>query len=467
MSPLKYDCIIVGAGPAGIFTAMEYLERSPGKKLLIIERGERIEERSCPMRESGRCHRCATCGIMAGFSGAGAFSDGKLMLSPEIGGVLNEYLPDDRLRELIGYVDGIYLSYGADPGLYGVDLEDAVLSDLRQKSVRNNLKLVESPVRHMGTEGSYRVYEKIQRDLLDRGVEMRFTTEVTDLIIEGDAVRGVRADADYYSDAVVLAVGRCGSAWLSELCARYGIETKNGAVDIGVRIEIKNEIMEEVNDTVYESKLVYYTPTFDDRVRTFCQNPSGFVSSEYYQADLAVVNGHSYRSPEMKTENTNFAVLVSNYFTEPFREPIEYGKYIARLANMLSGNRIMVQRFGDFRRGRRTTPERLARYSLRPTLHDAVPGDLSLVFPYRIMLDVKEMILALDGIFPGLAGDETLMYGVEVKFYSNRIMVDGHFQTRYRGLFVAGDGAGITRGLVQSSINGVILGRILSGYENI
>ncbi len=464
---MKYDCIIVGAGPAGIFTAMECLAKDPGRKLLIIERGKRIEERSCPMRETGRCHRCATCGIMSGFSGAGAFSDGKLMLSPEIGGVLNEYLPDEKLRELIMYVDRVYLSYGADSSLYGVDLDDAVLSDLRQKAVRNNLKLVESPVRHMGTEGSYRVYERIQRDLLDRCVEMRFNTEVTDLIIEGDAVRGVRADGEYFSDSVVLAVGRSGSAWLRAICERHGIETKNGAVDIGVRVEVKNEIMEEVNDTVYESKLVYYTPTFDDRVRTFCQNPSGFVSSEYYQADLAVVNGHSYRSPEMKTENTNFAVLVSNYFTEPFREPIEYGKYIAMLANMLSGNRIMVQRFGDFRRGRRTTPERLARYSLRPTLDDAVPGDLSLVFPYRIMLDVKEMILALDGIFPGLAGDETLMYGVEVKFYSNRIMVDGRFQARYRGLFVAGDGAGITRGLLQSSINGVILGRILSGNENI
>ncbi|TFH43302.1 MAG: FAD-dependent oxidoreductase, partial [Chrysiogenales bacterium] len=420
---MKYDCIIVGAGPAGIFTALECLKRNSGKKILILERGPQIEERSCPMRETGRCHNCAICHIMSGFSGAGAFSDGKLMLSPEIGGILNEYMPDEELRGLIRYVDDIYLSYGADTALYGVGGAEGIMSSLRQKAVRNNLKLVGSPVRHMGTEGSYSVYANIQRELLDGGVEVRFNTEVTDLIIDDGAVAGVRAGEDLFAEAVVLAVGRRGSGWLRDMCARYGIETKNGAVDIGIRVEVSNEIMKEVNDTVYESKLVYYTPTFDDRVRTFCQNPSGFVSTEYYENNLAVVNGHSYKSASMKTGNTNFAILVSNYFTEPFREPIEYGKYIARLANMLSGNKIIVQCFGDFRRGRRTTVERLGRYGLRPTLHDAVPGDLSLVFPYRIMLDLKEMILALDGIFPGLESDETLLYGVEVKFYSNIIRI--------------------------------------------
>ncbi len=463
---ITYDCIIVGAGPAGIFTAMEYQKRSPGRKVLILEKGKRIENRSCPMRETGWCHNCRPCNITTGFSGAGAFSDGKLMLSPEIGGMLNEYMPEERLVSLIRYVDNIYLSYGADPTLYGVNLDEEAMQDLRQKVTRSNLKLVDSPVRHMGTEGSYRIYTQIQKELLDSGAEIRFETEVTDLILEGESVAGVRADGgEFRSGNVVLTVGRRGAEWLKTMCVRYGIETRIGGVDIGVRVEVRNEIMKEVNDRIYESKLIYYTPTFDDRVRTFCHNPAGIVATEYYHDDLAVVNGHSYKADHLKTGNTNFAILVSNYFTDPFKEPIEYGKYIARLGNMLSGNKVIVQRYGDFRRGRRTNAERLARNSLRPTLKDAVPGDLCLVFPYRIMLDIKEMIAALDTIFHGLASDETLLYGVEVKFYSNIIRVDGRFQTRYRGLYAGGDGAGITRGLVQSSINGVLIGRILSGHE--
>lgn len=463
---LIYDCIIVGAGPAGIFTAMEYLKRRPGKKVLILEKGKRIEDRSCPMRTTGWCSNCDPCNITVGFSGAGAFSDGKLMLSPEIGGKLDQYLPEERHRELIRYVDDLYLSYGADPALYGGDLENGAMNGLRQKAIQSNLKLVESPVRHMGTEGSYAIYTQIQKELLDRGADIRFNTEVTDLIIEGEEVRGVRAGADHFGRSVVLTVGREGAAWLRDVCRKYGIETKIGGVDIGVRVEVRNEIMQEVNDRVYESKLIYYTPTFDDRVRTFCQNPAGIVATEYYGDGLAVVNGHSYKAANLKTGNTNFAILVSNYFTDPFKEPIEYGKYIARLGNMLSGNKIIVQRYGDLRRGRRTTSDRLRRNNLRPTLNDAVPGDLSLVLPYRIMLDIKEMIEALDNIFPGLAADETLLYGVEVKFYSNMITVTDRFETRYRGLYAGGDGAGITRGLVQSSINGVLIGRILSGDED-
>ncbi|OHD66881.1 MAG: FAD-dependent oxidoreductase [Spirochaetes bacterium RBG_13_51_14] len=463
---MTYDCIIVGAGPAGIFTAMELLKHRPRARILIVEKGKRIENRACPMRETGWCHRCNPCNITTGFSGAGAFSDGKLILSPEIGGILNEYLPEEELEKLIRYVDDIYLSYGADRTLYGVDLEERAINAFRQKAIRSNLKFVESPVRHMGTEGSCRIYTRIQQELLAGGVDILFETEVRDLIIRDDAVAGVKTDKEYNADAVVLTVGREGAGWLNEMCSRYGIDTTTGSVDIGVRVEVRNEIMQEVNDTVYESKLIYYTPTFDDRVRTFCQNPAGYVTTEYYGENLAVVNGHSYKSDNLKTNNTNFAILVSNYFTDPFHEPIEYGKYIARLGNMLSGNKIIVQRFGDFRRGRRTTMPRLQRYAMHPTLNDAVPGDLSLVLPYRIMLDIKEMIDALDKIFPGLASDETLLYGVEVKFYSNIIRLNGRFETRYRGLYAGGDGAGVTRGLVQSSINGVLIGRAISGYQN-
>lgn len=454
----QYDLIIVGAGPAGIFTAMEYLKLRPGRRVLMLEKGRRIEDRHCPRRRDGVCNACNPCNITTGFSGAGAYSDGKLMLSPEIGGILNEFVPEEELRELIRYVDDIYLDHGADRALYGVNL-GAVMERLRQGAVRGNLKLVESPVRHLGTDRSYAIYAAIQQELLAQGVELSVNNPVDDIIVEEGRVRGVVADREYRADRVVLAVGRDGAQWLMGLCRRHGIETRTGSVDIGVRVEVRNEIMAEVNDYFYESKLVYYTPTFDDRVRTFCHNPAGHVAAEYYRDSLAVVNGHSYKSADLKTGNTNFAILVSSYFTEPFREPLEYGRYIASLGNLLSGNKVIVQRYGDMKRGRRTTPERLARASLQPTLTDAVPGDLCLVLPYRIMLDIKEMIEALDSLFPGLASDETLLYGVEVKFYSSQVSVDRRFQTPYQGLYAAGDGAGITRGLVQASINGVLIGR--------
>jgi len=290
-------------------------------------------------------------------------------------------------------------------------------------------------------------------------VEILFRNPVEDLIIEDGVAKGVIADREYYADNVIVAVGREGSDWFKVLCDKYGIESEVGIIDIGVRVEVRNEVMKELNETMYESKLIYHTPTFDDKVRVFCSNPSGEVTTEYYEDNLAVVNGHSYKAKDMKTNNTNFALLVSKHFTEPFNEPIEYGKSIAKLANMLAGNRIIVQRYGDFKRGRRTIEERLMRNNIVPTLKDAVPGDLSLVFPYRIMLDIKEMIEALDKIVPGIASDETLLYGVEVKFYSNKVKTNRDFETNIKKLYVAGDGAGITRGLMQAGANGVYLAR--------
>jgi hypothetical protein len=458
---MHYDFIIVGTGPSGIFAALELTRRKPGMKILMLEKGNRLEERFCPKRDGGCCAHCGTCSITSGFSGAGAFSDGKLILSPEIGGNLAEYAGED-LPQLIQYVDGIYLAYGADRKVYGKN-SPGVIDRLKSKAIQSNLKLVEAPIRHIGTEKSYEIYLKIQEELLERGVEVLFNNPVKEIIIEDGAIRGVSADREYRADRVVLAVGRDGADWLHRLCVKNGIETKVGVVDIGVRVEVRNEIMRETNESLYESKLIYYTPTFDDMVRTFCHNPSGIVSTEYYEDKLAVVNGHSYKSEEYKTGNTNFAVLVSNTFTEPFKDPIKYGKYIAGLANMLSGNRVIVQRLGDLKRGRRTTGARLHRNNIRPTLSDAVPGDLSLVLPFRIMLDIKEMIAALNSVFPGLDSDETLLYGVEVKFYSNRVRTDKRFESSVGGLYVAGDGAGITRGLMQASINGVIVGRILGG----
>lgn len=462
LSYMKYDVIIVGTGPAGVFTALELLKHDGSRKILMLEKGKPIAKRHCFKRDDGICRHCNPCSITTGFSGAGAFSDGKLILSTEVGGSLKDYIEENELKHLIEYTDSIYLSYGADRHVYGAE-DNGVIRELRQQAVKSNLKIIESPLRHIGTERCYEIYTRIEDELLSRGVEISFQNPVTDIIIKDGRVQGVMADREYYADKVLLAVGREGAGWLGEICGRYGIATRVGSVDIGVRIEVRNEIMEDVNRSIYESKLVYYTPTFDDRVRTFCHNPSGIVAVEHYDKDLAVVNGHSYKDDAYRTENTNFAILVSNYFTDPFKEPIEYGKHIARLANMLSGNSVIIQRFGDFKRGRRTTVDRLKRNNIVPTLGDAVPGDLSLVLPYRIMLDIKEMIEALDMVFTGMASDETLLYGVEVKFYSSIIDVGKDFATAVQGLYVAGDGAGITRGLMQASINGVVIGRILSG----
>ena len=459
---MKYDVIIVGAGPCGIFTAMEMKKINPEKKIIILEKGNSIEKRTCPKRKTRSCVGCTPCNITTGFAGAGAYSDGKLSLSPDVGGNLPDYIGYEMTQELINYVDKIYLSFGADEKIYGVDNKEKI-HQIRKKAIRSNLKLIECPIRHMGTEVGYDIYRKIQHHLEDLGVELSFRNPVQDIILdENRTIKGVIADKEYFADKVVIAVGRDGSDWLKNVCHKHDINTETGDVDIGVRVETRNEIMEELNEAMYESKLIYYTPTFDDKVRTFCTNPGGEVATEIYDGNLAIVNGHSYKSEKLKTSNTNFAILVTKHFTKPFNSPIEYGTHIAKLGNMLSGNKVLVQRYGDFKRGRRTTEDKLYRNNIVPTLKDAVPGDLSLVLPFRIMKDIEEMIEALDNITPGIASNETLLYGMEVKFYSNRVLTNGKFETNIKGLLVGGDGAGITRGLMQASVNGVVLGRLLS-----
>ncbi|MDD2447623.1 MAG: FAD-dependent oxidoreductase, partial [Tissierellia bacterium] len=424
---MKYDVIIVGAGPCGIFTALEIKKLNPNTSVLILEKGNSIKKRICPKRKTGICINCNPCNITTGFAGAGAYSDGKLSLSPDVGGNLPEYIGYDKTKELIEYVDNIYLKYGADDKIYGIDKNEEI-RNVRKKAINANLKLVECPIRHMGTEEGYNIYTKIEQTLTDLGIEMKFRRPVKNLIINNEnRIEGLIADKEYYSDKVVICVGRDGSNWLSDLCTEHSISSTTGDVDIGVRVETRNEIMEELNEAMYESKLIYYTPTFDDKVRTFCSNPAGEVSTEYYDNNLAVVNGHSYKSDDYKSDNTNFALLVTKHFTKPFNSPIEYGKHIAQLGNMLSGNKVLVQRYGDFKRGRRTTEDRLTRNNIIPTLKDAVPGDLSLVLPYRIMKSIDEMIIAHDTVTPGLASDETLLYGVEVKFYSNKVLIDKNF----------------------------------------
>jgi len=482
-----YDVIIIGAGPAGIFTAYELLQNKETAhfKILILEKG-RGSNRICPKTTNGgKCIHCHPCNITTGWAGAGAFSDGKLSLSHEVGGALPEYIGVDKTIELIKYVDDIYLKFGADSKIHG-ELQTAEMKDIARRSIDANLKLVHCPVRHLGTEKVRNLYHQLFDELESKGVEIHFNEPVVEIInnsIKQDGVipfvgneepenkknnliEGViTVKGEYFGKHIVIAVGRDGSEWLLDECEKNNITTEAGIVDIGVRVECRNEIMQEINQNFYEAKLIHYSKTFDDKIRTFCSNPGGFVSSEYYDNNLAVVNGHSYK--DLKSENTNFALLVSQKFTEPFNAPIEYGKHIASLANMLTNNHILVQRFGDIIRGRRTTKERLLRNNIIPTLKDAVPGDLSLVLPHRILVDIVEMIHALDKVSPGLASDETLLYGVEVKFYSNIIKVNEHFKSKaFDNLYLGGDGAGITRGLMQASVNGVVIAReILKSYN--
>lgn len=457
---MKYDVIIIGAGPGGIFCAYELKKQAPELKVLIIEKGRSIEKRSCPKRTTKQCVGCQPCSITTGFAGAGAFSDGKLSLSPDVGGNLPEILGYEKTEELIHESDNIYLKFGADTNVYGVDREKEI-REIRRKAIGANLKLIECPIRHLGTEEGYKIYSKLQNHLEQEGVTLLFHTMVDTILIENHRAVGVVTDKGerYLADEIVSAVGREGADWFKDKCMELNIETTPGTVDIGVRVEVRDEVMQFLNENLYEAKLVYYTPTYDDKVRTFCTNPSGEVATEYYEGGLAVVNGHAYKSQEYKTNNTNFALLVSKNFTKPFKTPIEYGKHIAQLSNMLCGGRIMVQTYGDFKRGRRTTDERLCRNNLMPTLKDAVPGDLSLVFPHRIMTAIAEMIEALDKVTPGIASDETLLYGVEVKFYSNKVVINKDFETSVPGLRAIGDGAGVTRGLQQASANGISVAR--------
>lgn len=436
------------------------MEKKPDCKVLLIEKGRPIEKRNCPKRITKQCVGCKPCSITTGFAGAGAFSDGKLSLSPDVGGNLPEILGYDETVKLIHESDDIYLKFGADTSVYGVGKEKEI-REIRRKAIGANLKLVECPIRHLGTEEGYKIYTRLQHHLREKGVELIFNTMVEKIIVEDSVCKGVLTDKGetFYAKEVVSAVGREGADWFKDKCQEIGIETTPGTVDIGVRVEVRDEVMQFLNENLYEAKLIYHTPTFDDKVRTFCTNPSGEVAAEYYDGGLAVVNGHAYKAADHKTDNTNFALLVSKNFTKPFNTPIEYGRKIAELSNMLCGGKIMVQTFGDFKRGRRTTEERLCRNNLIPTLKDAVPGDLSLVFPHRIMVAIEEMIEALDKVTPGIASEETLLYGVEVKFYSNRVIVNRDFETSIPGLRAIGDGAGVTRGLQQASANGISVAR--------
>lgn len=463
---MKYDVIIVGAGPAGIFTALELVKKGSKDKILLLDMGKSIDKRHCPKDKTKVCVNCKPyCHITTGFSGAGAFSDGKLSLSYEVGGDLPSLIGSDKAQEFIDYTDSIYLDFGADTKVEGIENNEEI-KDIRRKAIEAGLKLVDCPIRHLGTEKAQEIYLRIQNYLNDNGVELRFDTITKDLVVENDVIKGVvisdsmtkKKDETVYGDRVIVATGRKGADWLKDMCTKHDINHHAGTVDLGVRVEIRNEVMEKVNNVLYESKLIGHPAPFKDKVRTFCQNPGGFVSQENYDNNLAVVNGHSYK--DKKSNNTNLAILSSHNFSQPFNEPIEYGKKVGELVNMLGDGHIIVQRYGDILDGKRTWQKELDQTNVKYTLPDAVAGDLTAAMPYRTMTNILNFISAMNVIVPGFASSETLLYGPEIKFYSNRIDIDKDtFESSIKGLYCLGDSSGWTRGLMMASAMGVIMAR--------
>ena len=460
----KYDVVIVGAGPAGIYYAYELIEKNPNLNVLLIEKGFDIFNRRCPVLEH-KIAKCPivrgvsgcqpACSITDGFGGAGAYSDGKFNITSEFGGWMTDYLDNDIVEGLIHYVDDINLKFGATTQITDPTTPEVI--DIEKRAIAVGLKLLRAKVRHLGTEQNLEILKRLYRHLEDK-ITMIFKTKVTEVIIEDSVIKGVKTATDeYLADKVVLAVGRDGAKWLSDVCTSNGIRMTNNQVDVGVRVETNDIIMEEINRTLYEGKFLYKS-SVGTTVRTFCSNPSGHVVVENHSG-IMLANGHAYNDPKLGSKNTNFALLVSHKFSEPFDKPNEYASEVSRLANQLSMGSVIVQKYGDIKRGRRSSQKRIEEGFVRPTLKEAVPGDLGLVLPYNTMISIIEMVEALDHVTPGIASDHTLFYGVEAKFYSARPEVNNKFETKISGLYVAGDGAGLTRGLAQAEANGVWVAR--------
>ncbi len=448
---MVYDVIIVGAGPAGIFAAIELARKAPGLSVLLLDKGPSLDNRVCPRPGLvGGCVDCAPCSITSGWGGAGAFSDGKLTLTNRFGGFLDEYLNPEDLSALIEYVDSIWLSFGAPERVYGTDQE--AISRLVTGATRAGLELIPGKIRHLGTDHCPEILRAMY-EYLSTKVEIRTGTTVERFLVKADRITGVRLEngKEERCNFLIAAPGREGSEWFAGETRRLGLSAENNPVDIGVRVEVPAVLMDEIAEKVWEPKIHYYSKSFDDLVRTFCVCPRGEVVTEN-SCGVVTVNGHS--RTDSTSENSNFAILVSKTFTEPFKEPIEYGKYVASLANMLGGG-VIVQRLGDLWEGRRSTARRIAKSMVQPTLKAATPGDLTLVLPYRHVKNIMEMLESLDKLIPGVWAKSTLLYGVEVKFYSRRVKVDAEMETEIAGLFAVGDGAGVTRSLAQASASGV------------
>lgn len=452
---MKYDVIIVGAGASGIFAAYELMQYDGSIKVAILEKGNELKKRICPIdnKKIKSCINCPTCSIMNGFGGAGGMSDGKYNITNNFGGELYKYVGRKEALDLMYYVDEVNCKMGgAKAKLYST--ED---NNLGAKALRHDLHLLDAKVRHLGTDTNLVVMSNLYEYLRDK-TDIIFNTEVSDIEKQGDIFHIAAGNEEYVCSQLILATGRSGSKWISKICEKLGINTESNRVDIGVRIELPASIFEHITSQVYESKIVYRTEKYNDLVRTFCMNPHGEVVTENTNG-IVTVNGHSYSDPKYHTENTNFALLVSNKFTEPFKNSNEYGESIARLSNMLGGG-VLVQRFGDLVKGRRSSDRRMEKSFLRPTLN-ATPGDLSLVIPKRQLDDIIEMIYALDKIAPGTANEDTLLYGVEVKFYNSQVEVNNNLETSIKGLYILGDSSGVTHSLSQASASGVHVARIL------
>lgn len=469
----EYDIIVVGMGPSAIFLAYELIQKNEAKNILLIDEGKPVEKRNCPIEKVGECLKCKPfCNITSGFSGAGAFSDGKLSLYNEedddlyVGGNLHKYIGVEKTKRLIDYTDDIYLKFGADKKLEGIEHKEEI-TKLKKKAKKEDITLIGIPIRHLGTEKSHEIYKKIQDHLQENGVNMLYETIVTDLIVENEKIKGVKIKnankptevTELTAKKVVLAVGRKGADWLVNMCDKHNIKTEPGTVDIGVRYELKDEVMAKVNKYLYEGKFISRPYPFRDKVRTFCQNPSGFVSEEVYDDNLSLVNGHSYK--DKKSKNTNLAILVSHNFKDPFDKPIEYGKNIAKNVNELGNGTVLVQRLGDIYRGKRTWPEELENNEVEATLKSAVPGDITFAIGYRTMTDILQFINAMDKVVEGFADPHNLLYAPEIKFYSNKVLIDSNFETSIKDLYCIGDGGGMTRGLMMASAAGVQMARNL------
>lgn len=479
-----YDVIIVGAGPSGVFTAYEIIQKDKSKKVLLIEQGKSIKKRFCPREKNGKCINCKPyCNITAGFSGAGAFSDGKLnsyhlsntgtpgeiYLGGNDGGFFKEYYDLETIKEVIEYTDNVYLKFGACEELEGIKYKKEI-EELQKKAYESNLSLVSFPIRHIGTEKTHELFTRIEDYLLEN-IDIKFDTTVTNIIVKDGVCTGVEISSSFNKEQketilaknIVLGVGREGANWLSNLCKEYNIDSYCGSIDIGIRYELSDEVMKDVNKYMYEAKFIGRVQPFKDKVRTFCQNPSGFVSTEVYDNSIVLANGHSYK--EKKSSNTNLAILVSHNFKDPFNRPLEYGRNIAENLNQLGAGKLVIQRFGDLLNGRRTWPKDLENNSVVPTLKDATAGDISFALGYRTLTDIIETIKAIDKVVPGFANPDNLMYGPEIKFYSNIVRLNKRFETNIKNLYAIGDGCGLTTGLIMASASGIQMGRILCNKE--
>ncbi|MGN0334208.1 MAG: NAD(P)/FAD-dependent oxidoreductase [Lachnospiraceae bacterium] len=457
---MKYDVIIIGAGPGGIFSAYELLAQNQKLKIAVFESGHALEKRHCPIdgKKIKTCIKCKSCAIMSGFGGAGAFSDGKYNITNDFGGTLFEHIGKTQALDLMKYVDEINMAYGGK----GTKMYSTAGTRFNKLCMQNKLKLLNASVRHLGTDINYVVLENLYKKLAEH-VDFYFDTPVEKIEVLDKEYRVFTADQSYDCTNCIVSVGRSGSKWMQTVCEDLDIPTKSNRVDLGVRVELPAVIFSHLTDELYESKIVYRTEKFEDNVRTFCMNPNGIVVNENTNG-IVTVNGHSYEDPALQTENTNFALLVAKHFSEPFKDSNGYGESIARLSNMLGGG-VIVQRFGDLVRGRRSTVSRIEEGLVRPTLA-ATPGDLSLVLPKRILDGIIEMIYALDKIAPGTANDDTLLYGVEVKFYNMEVEIDENLESKYQGLYIIGDGSGVTHSLSHASASGVYVARKISEKYN-